>query len=305
MSQDTDEYLEAVLDDQTLSRDSDELKALRERGNDVKKLLRDRFSQESPSVRNAGSFEKRTMVRVSYDLDILCYFPHETDAGDNLEEIYNAVADVLQEEYLLSRKRSALKLLDPTEPEDPEYFHIDVVPGRFMEDDGDGDVALYQESSDDHWLKTNPEKQIETVRKSGLRPAIKLAKIWRERYGFSLATFVLELIVLDLLEARKDDSLSDQMEHLWEELREHVQDITVEDPANSNNDLDDILDAAARANLLNAAEWALNKVENDSWDEIFGEVDTRSKEEKAAALKRAAASISSEKSPRSYCVDER
>lgn len=292
-----DEYLDAVLIDQTLAPGSDELGALRSRGGEVKELLRSEFSEHSPSVRNAGSYKKGTMVRASYDFDVLVYFPHETSVGENLKEIYHAVRDVLAGEYMVEPKRSAIKLHDATDHDDPVYFHVDVVPGRFMEGDK-GDVALHQRHGDKNWLKTNPEKQIEHVRDSGVRDAIKLAKVWRENSGFRFATFVLELLVIDLLQGHEADSLSDQMRRLWTELQERADDLTVEDPANTSNDLSNILDASAKASLSAAATRALNYLADENWEAIFGKVDEKTQEQTAAGLEAAAAGIS--KPSRSY-----
>lgn len=294
-----DEYLHAVLDEQSLTQNSEELEALRKRGAEVKDLLRSAFSAYSPSVRNAGSFEKGTMVRASYDLDLLCYFPADTDVGENLQEIYDEVASVLVEEYTISKKRSAIKLLDPTDHEDPVYFHVDVVPGRFI-DGPDGDVHLHQRSGEKNYLKTNPEKQIGHVRDSGVRPAIKLAKVWRERSGFSLATFVLELLVIDLLDGREDDALEEQLKHFWSELKEQADSLSVTDPANDNNDLSEILDAGAKAALARAAERALDRVEDEDWKAIFGEVEELDKDEKVEAAKAMGASVSTKIKPWSH-----
>lgn len=292
-----DEYLAAVLTDQTLAPGGDELNALRSRGSDVKELLRSEFSEHSPSVRNAGSYKKGTMVRASYDFDVLVYLPHDTGVGENLKEIYDAVRDVLAGEYMVEPKRSAIKLHDATDRDDPVYFHVDVVPGRFMDGD-DGDVALHQRHGEKNWLKTNPEKQIEHVRDSGVRDAIKLAKVWRENSGFRLATFVLELLVIDVLESHERDSLSNKMTRFWTELQERADDLTVEDPANASNDLSTILDTGAKASLSAAATHALNYLADENWEAIFGKVEKKSQEQTAAGLKAAAADIS--KPSRSY-----
>lgn len=295
---DPNDYLEAVLEDQTLTGGSDELELLRDRGKKVKKLLRNQFSQYSVSIQYAGSYKKKTMIRASYDLDILCFFAADTDVGDTLEEIYDAVADVLREDYIVERKRSAVKLLAATD-DDPIYVHVDVVPGRFF-DGAEGDVWLHQSHGENDRLKTNPEKQIKYVQKSDVRDAIKLAKLWRERYGFRLATFVLELLVIDLLKDQKDESLANQMTHFWTQLRDRSE-LVVADPGNKyGNDLSDILDTSAKANLTHAAKWALDRVEDDDWEAIFGEVDMPANEQREDALKAAAASISPDKSSRSY-----
>lgn len=296
------EYLEAVLQDQTLAPGSDELEALQRRGREVKELLRSAFSEHSPSVRDAGSYEKGTMVRTSYDYDALCYFPHDTGVGDNLAEISDEVFRVLSEEYTVERKRSALRLHDATDHEDPEYFHVDVVPGRFMDGD-DGDVALHQSGGEKDWLKTNPEEHIRHVKESGVRDAIKLAKVWREKSGFTIPTFVLELLVIKVLDGHQDEDLEDQMVHLWTVLRDRAENITVKDPANDNNDLSTVFDAAAKITLAHAAEAALNKAEADNWEGILGKVEAKTQEKVADALKGAAAGTSNPS--RSYCGDER
>lgn len=296
------EYLDAVLQDQTLTPGSDELQALQRRGREVKELLRNAFSGHSPSVRNAGSYEKGTMVRSSYDFDALCYFPRDTDVGDNLGEIYDEVADVLSEEYIVERKRSALRLHDAADPDDPEYFHVDVVPGRFMDGD-DGDVALHQAAGEKDWLKTNPEKHIQHVRDSKVRDAIKLVKVWRDIHGFRIPTFVLELLVIKLLDGHQNDDLADQMTYLWTELRDRADSLTVKDPANMNNDLSTVFDASAKVTLSHAAEVALDKVDADNWEGILGEVESKTKEQAADALRGAAAGASNPS--RSYCGNER
>ena len=81
------------------------------------------------------------MIKESYDLDLTCYFPHQDDAsqGNSLRDIYEEVEGVLASKYLTQRKASAIRLLDAQSGAD---FHVDVVPGRFVEGK-DGDVFLY------------------------------------------------------------------------------------------------------------------------------------------------------------------
>ena len=125
------EYLQTVLKSQDLADDSAELKALTARRKDVEALLRSAFPDSSPTIRYGGSKAKGTLIKESYDLDIVCCFPHDdTTAGETLEDIYNNVAAALEKDYAVERKRSALRLRD----KDLVDFHIDVVPGRFTDD---------------------------------------------------------------------------------------------------------------------------------------------------------------------------
>src|SRR5687768_17201108 len=106
-------YLARVLASQTLGGDSAELKALQERRAEVEQFLRPHFTDCSPSIRYGGSKAKGTMIRESYDLDIVCYFPHDdTGAGDTLEDIYHNVRKALETKYLVQQKTSALRLKD-------------------------------------------------------------------------------------------------------------------------------------------------------------------------------------------------
>jgi len=118
------EYLEAILADQTLEEGGEELKALRAHRKDVEDLLRAKFGLGGPSIRYGGSYKKGTMNRDSYDLDMTCYFGREdTVAGTTLKEIYENVEEALREKYWTERKGSAIRLrsLDDLRSD----FHID------------------------------------------------------------------------------------------------------------------------------------------------------------------------------------
>lgn len=291
------EYLTEVLNDQTLSGESDELADLRDERERVESLLCDAFGS-APVIKYGGSKAKHTMVKASFDLDVLCYFPrNEGTAGDTLKEIYDSVEEVLRDDYLVERKRSALRLLDP---DSEHYAHVDVVPGRFVDDGARGDVYLYQESGEKERLKTNPDVHIEHIRDSGVRDAIKLAKVWNVRERLGVKTFVLELLVIEVLADKKEDSLPDQMVYFFETVRDEVDEISIEDPANrEGNDLSDLFNTATKSVLSAASSRALNHIESDDWEAVFGPVEERSTREKAEALKAASASAGGSK-PWSY-----
>ncbi len=103
--------MEEILGNQSLSEDSEELKALKAEREKVEKILRDSFKKSSPTIKYGGSKAKGTMIKDSYDLDIICYFQHnDNEAGESLEEIYNNVKKALTAQYLVVPKSSALRL---------------------------------------------------------------------------------------------------------------------------------------------------------------------------------------------------
>src|SRR5262245_47678957 len=141
----TKEYLEKILAGQNLEDGSQELKDLESHRKDVEKILRDGFPKCSPTIRYGGSKAKGTLIRESYDLDIVCYFPHDdTTAGETLKDIFENTHKVVAEYYYISPKTSALRLKGKKDFID---FHIDVVPGRYV-DSSKTDCFIYQNGAE-------------------------------------------------------------------------------------------------------------------------------------------------------------
>lgn len=278
------EYLDAVLRDQALVPGGSELTELERQRKNVVAVLNKKLGSAKPTVRKGGSWAKVTMNLEVYDLDLPIYFRHDEDgAGETLEEIYDTVADAMSEEYFVERRRSALRLRDREGQADT---HIDLVPGRFF-DATEGDAWIYQNNADKCRLKTNLDVHIDHIRDSGVRPAIRLAKLWNVREGVGMKTFVLELLVIDLLKQRKDSSLTSQLRYVFEQFRDHADSLSVTDPANDNNDLTPAL-LQVQSGLVLAAKQTLAKIDKEGWQSIFGSVGI---EDKRASAVRVAAAV--------------
>lgn len=298
MSMTTTQYLKKILEQETFANDDGELEDLRKRRDDVKELLSSHFSESNPSIRWAGSMAKGTMVRTSYDGDVTCYFPHQDESGKTLKEIYEEVETALQDDYVVERKPSALRIREKSTENYYVDLHLDVVPGRFT-DEEEGDVFLHRTTGEKERLKTNLLVHIEHVKKSGVLPAIRLAKIWNARHGVGAKTFILELLVVKLLEGKQSEKLSDQLLHVWTELRDNSLNLTVDDPANpTGNDLTPLLDEC-RTSLSVVAATTLANIDALGWTSVFGEVEeddddgdgSSNANTKSAALGSAAAAV--------------
>lgn len=293
------EYLEQILENEKLDQNSDERKALTERRKEVEKILRDAFSESSPTIRYGGSIAKDTMIKSSYDLDVIYYFPHEdNDAGKSLKEIYESAESALTPHYYVQRKGSSLRLKSRAIEDYGADFHVDVVPGRFTDDDK-SDAYLYRSSGDKHRLKTNLQKHIDHVKDSGLTRVIRLTKLWRVKNGLNIRSFVLELMVIEVLKSsRSKDKLDKCLTTLWEKLRDDVDSITVEDPANpTGNDLSELWNDSVKQSLSFAASTTLKLIEQSGWEAVFGKVETVEDSQKAPAIVRSAATISNPAKP--------
>lgn len=287
------EYLKKKLEEQTLKKDSSELKDLETRGSEVKALLEGAFPESSPTIKYGGSRAKGTMVKAAYDLDIICYFPRDDeDAGGTLQDIYEKTEEALQDDYWIERKPSALRLRNKSDDQPGVDFHIDVVPGRYI-DGKTGDVFIYQHAAEKQRLKTNLEKHINHVKNSGVVDAIRLMKLWRYLNGLAIKHFALELLVIDLLSSKKSGTISTQLTYVLEKFRDESDDLSVTDPANENNDLSDLLNDGVRSQLSMVAGSTLALVEGSGWTAVFGDLeDAGEDDDKKQRLQAAVASVS-------------
>lgn len=281
------EYLAKILDNQTLDESGTEVTAMEKHRDDITQLLLEAFESSDPLIKYAGSRAKGTMIKDSYDLDVVCYFDNgDTTAGDTLEEIFNNVKKVLKEKYEVEAKTSAIRIKTKEKDHLEEDFHIDVVPGRFT-DDTKHDAFLYVKSREKGRQKTNLKKHIKHIKNSGVVDTIRLAKLWNVREGLRLKTFVLELLVVKALQGKKDsDGFDNCLKAFWAYVRDHRNSLCVEDPANHyGNDLSDYIDGI-REQICDAAEDALDLVEDDKWESIFGSAETMTRAARIEVLNR-------------------
>lgn len=275
----TEQYLQKILEGQALADDCPELEELRQHRDDVQTLLRSAFGT-TPTFRYGGSKAKGTLIREYYDLDLAFYCPHnDTCAGETLKDIYESVKKALEKSYFVDPKRTALRLKSKDPKEYGRDFYIDVVPGRFV-DDSKSDCFLHQENSDKERLKTNLDVHIAHISKSGVVPAIRLLKLWKVRRGLRVKQFVFELLIIKILKDKKKDSLSSQLEAVWEALRDNTDPISVEDPANpTGNDLTSRV-AETWAELRQAATATLELIKTSGWEAVFGALQNDDEEKK-------------------------
>jgi tRNA nucleotidyltransferase (CCA-adding enzyme) len=283
----TNEYLREILKSQDLADDSDEMKDLRESRQKVESLLRESFPKASPTIRYGGSKAKGTLIKEYYDLDLIFYLPDdETSAGETLKDIYENVRKALEKEYAVVPKTSALRVRSQQQVD----LHVDVVPGRYT-DDKKSDCFIYQASAEKCRLKTNLDTHIAHVKNSGVVEAIRLLKLWKTRKGLRVKQFVFELLIIKLLKGKKDKPLADQLQHVLTEIKDAVDPIPVEDPANpSGNDLTSVL-TSCWSELSLTATSTLTVVEDAGWEGVFGKVEQKDENARSAGLQRAAAAV--------------
>lgn len=273
MSQAPEDFLRAVLGEQTLQEGATEHNALLAEHERVRSLLVSTLSEAKPLLEVGGSIAKGTLVRAGYDLDTICYLANNDDgAGRTLGEIRERVEAALRNEYDVKPKRSALRLTG--RKKGTLAFTVDVVPGRFV-DASQQDVFLFQDGGEKERLKTNLRKHISHIKDSGHADIIRLAKVWKLRADLDIKTFVLELLVVEALKGSALAGLEARLVSLWKTLRDDIDSLKIEDPANpTGNDLASIFGDDERESLAAAATVALDLVEAGDWEALFGQLGT-------------------------------
>lgn len=262
-------YLQSVLDAQAVRNDSQELRDLRAARADIEALINSAFADCDPRIRYGGSKAKGTMNLIDYDLDVISYFPRkDTRAGKTIREIYENVQAALERKYLVYPKTTALHVKDRDRD-----LHIDVVPGRFI--DATETYAFVHQNgrpADKGWLQTNLDRHISHVIESGCIPDIRLSKIWRRCVGLTVRTFPLELLVIKILASVDSDALDERFTQVLESFRDEIHSLSIADPANEGNSLNEALSPSVRTALAAAASTTLSMVLNGGWSAVFGKV---------------------------------
>ena len=247
-------YLQQVLDGQRVPAQAENtLRSIRDK---LEQVLRGNWKTGDPRFYYGGSFGKRTMIRESFDLDLVVYFP-QTDQF-TVREFYEGVEKRLKDNgYVTQRHNVAIRL--PYK----DGFHVDVVPGRAM--DSDYKYANLYASEQDTTKKTSIKIHIDFVRAGGHQDIIKLMKLWRLRHGVPIGSFVLELAIAQALYNSRSTTLEDRMLEVLEYLRDSYSSARLVDPANSNNV---VSDDVPRADKTATQEAARRSRQQQSWSSI-------------------------------------
>lgn len=247
---------------------------LRDHRENVETTIRSAFPGANPTIRYGGSKAKGTMIKESYDLDIIVYAQHDDDTlGNTLPEIYENIAHALVGDYYVEPKTSALRLFARKDGQRGDRLYIDVVPGRFV-DGTRGDAYLHQNDGQKSRLKTNLQVHIDHIKYCGVIDALKLGKLMRVRHDLDIKQFALDLLIIELLKGKRFTTLDSQFTHLLEQLASESSLPAIEDPANpSGNDLSHLLNSAVLSELRTVASTMLNQSEKYGWGAAFGEAE--------------------------------
>ncbi|MCF2140413.1 MAG: nucleotidyltransferase domain-containing protein [Candidatus Lokiarchaeota archaeon] len=216
---------------------------------------------KTPTYYWGGSYGKKTMIRESYDMDLLLYFPSEEQKS--LREIYFEVLKFIRgKEQSIIQKNVALRI------NKREGYHIDLVPAKRSSSNEDN--AWIYRSKEDSPLKTNVKTHIKVIRDFRRRDLLKLMKLWKVRNNIDIPSFLIELISIEIIQDTYI-SIDEGLKKIFKFLETSIDTCRIEDPANSSNNIADVATSYEKKKCKDAASWALSQNLDiiEGWKEIF------------------------------------
>jgi hypothetical protein len=247
------QFLSNLLQQQALSET--ELQALRSLRDKIEGQLR--VFEGEPRFYYGGSYGKDTIIRASYDLDVVMYWPHSRTY--TLSDIFSSVGTELRKHWQTVQQKNVAWSLPFN-----GGFHVDVVPGKAI--DPTFEYANLWRSETAQPLQTSIKRHISNVRKSGRRDVIRLLKLWKIRKQVPVKSFVLEILAIEGAKGASFEDLGAQLQAALTFTRDNIHSKRIIDPANSNNDLAASMTTTDKVATYHAADAA---VRARTWNEVF------------------------------------
>ena len=208
-------------------------------------------------VHNSGSFAKGTSIKGGTDLDL--FISLKPRSGKSLKKIFEGLHRHAVQEGLRPRRQNVSIRVEVN------GVKVDLVPSR--KHTGKSDHSLYL-SRRQGWTKTNVDRHIALVRRSGKSATIRADKIWRSNRGLHFPSFYLELAVMRALRGREPQGTADELRWVLEFLAADLPRAEFVDPANSANIISSDLSPDEKQEIVRQATASLGRVRNSQWERV-------------------------------------
>lgn len=249
-----EDYLRELLVNQNLTRN--QIENLKNQRDVIVGEIIDEIGG-NPTLFNAGSYAKGTMIQASYDLDIVLYWTN--DFRYTPRNLYYEVGSVLQ-----SKGRDPKSKKVGWEIPFPGDFHIDVIPGKVIIQKPDY-AYLYNKDKDCRF-QSSVKNHVSFVKNSRRQDVIRLMKLWKKRKSVPIKTFILEHLIIVGCKGIRRTTLEPQLDAAFEYLIENITTKRILDPANSQNIISDDITHEEKNRIRGLANQASDA---DNWSQIF------------------------------------
>lgn len=213
-------------------------------------------------IKESGSIAKGTAVHPSSDIDYIVSLSHKCDCS--LQSIYESLYETLEKNYSNIRKQNVSIRISQNN------FKIDITPAR--QQYGYINRHSIYVSKKNSWTKTNIQEHINIVSNSGRTDEIKLLKIWREKNNLDFPSIYMEILLIKEILYNKSKSINFLAENFFFILKSFAKHqnnplfYQIQDPANTNNILSDLLDSNQKRKIIYQAQ---NDIKKEYWSNII------------------------------------
>ena len=223
--------------------------AVYQAGERLRGLIQKWYAARLVRVHNSGSFAKGTSIKGGTDLDL--FISLKPRSGKSLRKMFEGLHQYADQEGLRPRRQNVSIGVEVNS------VKVDLVPARKRS--GKSDHSLYL-SRRHGWTKTNVDKHIALVRRSGKSATIRAAKIWRSSRGLDFPSFYLELAVLRALQGREPQGTAAELKRVLEFLAADLPRAEFVDPANAANVISSDLSPDEKQEIARQAEASLGRI---------------------------------------------
>ncbi len=209
----------------------------------------------------SGSYAKGTAVQGGTDVDL--FISLSSNLNDSLADIYNTLYNCLSQ-----NGHTALQKQNVSIGTTVNGFKVDLVPAK-RQDAYSQDHSLYRRKANT-WTKTNVQKHIDLVSRSGRLSEIRVMKLWRNHKNLEFPSFYLELCVIEALKgygliSGGSGDLSKNIVRVLNYLKTDFKTARFLDPANTNNVISGDMTLQEKTLVAQAAERSLA----GSWEQFI------------------------------------
>jgi hypothetical protein len=278
MSFDKNKHLDDVLESHKLKHIQDRMDRFDEKRDKVKDAVETKFSGKIVTrAINSGSKAKHTAINLKFDVDICQPFKYKS--FDTLEKMADALFDYFQNEFedehfIKYKTRKQRVSVGITFVIDGEELQMDITPGRELSEDDYKEtnrlnLFVRPKGADPATsTQTNIQKHVDHIKGKGdERKVARLLKIWKCNKGRrELKSFFIELITIRAFDYQSTipSTIWEMLEMTMKYIRDNIESIRLEDPANSNNIVSNTLTDIEKKNLASDMKNMLQRIEDDA-----------------------------------------
>ena len=210
--------------------------------------------QHNPRKYYGGSYAKGTMIKGSYDLDIVIYFaknnPH------SVKQLAEFVEAILSKKHRITRMGVASQFTY-------KEHEVDVVVGKAQ--DEQFVFADLWNSKEQKVIRTSLVTHINNV--AEVEQVIKLMKIWRQNNSLEWHKLAVEQTIVRVLKDKPKNNLGACLQEVFLDVKTNIDNVKFLDPANCNNPI--FVSDYERKRIKEAATLAFDRIQKSDYKSVI------------------------------------